>query len=242
MTFTHSLVRDRVSIRTAVRSALLVLAATALSGLFDRPANAQTCPCSIWSPSAVPASFVNDSSAVELGLKFTADTNGTVTGVRFYKSAQNTGTHVGNLWSAAGALLGTVTFTNETASGWQQANFATPIAVTANTTYVVSYHTNTGNFALSAFELGWAINSPPLHTVADGPGGGNGVFFYGAASGFPSSSWNASNYWVDVVFSTGGGGGDTTLPTVAMSAPANGATVSGTTLAVSATASDNVGV
>src|SRR5204862_219287 len=31
-------------------------------------------------------------------------------------------------------------------------------------------------------------------------------------------------------------------PTVAMSAPANGATVSGTTLAVSATASDNVGV
>src|SRR6266540_3990531 len=39
----------------------------------------------------------------------------------------------------------------------------------------------------------------------------------------------------------GGGGGDTTAPTTSITAPANGATVSGTTT-VSATASDNVGV
>jgi putative lipoic acid-binding regulatory protein len=39
----------------------------------------------------------------------------------------------------------------------------------------------------------------------------------------------------------GGGSGDTTLPTVALSAPASGATVNGT-VTVSATASDNVGV
>src|SRR5205823_12786629 len=38
-----------------------------------------------------------------------------------------------------------------------------------------------------------------------------------------------------------GGGGDTTAPTTSITAPANGATVSGTTT-VSATASDNVGV
>jgi hypothetical protein len=44
-----------------------------------------------------------------------------------------------------------------------------------------------------------------------------------------------------VTVSNGGGGGDTTPPTVNVTAPANGATVSGTTT-VTATASDNVGV
>ena len=32
-----------------------------------------------------------DSTSVEVGMKFRADVNGTVTGVRFYKSAANTG-------------------------------------------------------------------------------------------------------------------------------------------------------
>ncbi len=40
-----------------------------------------------------------------------------MTGVRFYKSAANTGTHIGSLWSASGQLLAQATFTNETASG-----------------------------------------------------------------------------------------------------------------------------
>ncbi len=45
--------------------------------------------------------------------------NGTVTGIRFYKAAANTGTHVGSLWERSGKLLAQGTFTNETASGWQ---------------------------------------------------------------------------------------------------------------------------
>ena len=65
-----------------------------------------------------------DSTSVELGMKFTADSSGTVTGVRFYKSAANTGTHTGSLWSATGTRLAQVTFTNESASGWQTATFA----------------------------------------------------------------------------------------------------------------------
>ena len=31
-------------------------------------------------------------------MKFTADYNGTITGIRFYKAAANTGTHIGSLW------------------------------------------------------------------------------------------------------------------------------------------------
>ena len=62
-----------------------------------------TCPCSIWDPaSAVPAiADAGDGNAVELGVKFRADADGFITGVRYYKSAANTGTHVANLWTAA---------------------------------------------------------------------------------------------------------------------------------------------
>ena len=45
------------------------------------------------------------------------------------------------------------------------------------------------------------VDNPPLHALADGVSGGNGVFAYGASSAFPNQTWNAANYWVDVVFS-----------------------------------------
>ena len=90
-------------------------------------------------PSIVTA---DDTNAVELGFKFQADTNGQITGIRFYKGPQNTGPHVADLWSSTGTLLATATFSNETASGWQQVNFSNPVAITAGTTYVASYHTN----------------------------------------------------------------------------------------------------
>ena len=81
----------------------------------------------------------NDAGAVELGLRFTPAADGFVTGVRFYKGTGNSGTHVGRLWSSTGTLLATVTFAGESATGWQTATSSPPVAVTAGTTYVVSY-------------------------------------------------------------------------------------------------------
>jgi hypothetical protein len=92
-----------------------------------------------------------------------------------------------------------VTFTNETASGWQQATFATPIPITAKTTYVISYHTNTGRYASTQNGFSSAVNAGPLHGLASGSSGGNGVYAPGSKSAFPTQSWSASNYWVDVV-------------------------------------------
>ena len=60
---------------------------------------------------------------MELGVKFRSDVAGTITGIRFYKAAANTGTHIANLWSNTGANLATATFSGESASGWQQVNF-----------------------------------------------------------------------------------------------------------------------
>ena len=135
-------------------------------------------------------------------MRFRADTNGTATGVRFYKGATNTGTHVGSLWTNTGTLLATATFTSETASGWQQVTFAAPVTLTANTTYVVSYHTNTGNYGVNgAYFASAGVDNAPLHALATGVDGANGVYVYGA-SAFPTQTFNAANYWVDVVFAS----------------------------------------
>src|SRR4029077_20819110 len=85
-----------------------------------------TCPCTIWSSSSTPVSISADGQPTELGVRFRSEVNGTISGIRFYKGVTNTGTHVGNLWSNTGTLLATATFTNETASGWQEITFATP--------------------------------------------------------------------------------------------------------------------
>ena len=172
---------------------------------------------SLWPTSPTPAIVDSgDSQAVELGVKFTSDTNGWLTGLRFYKSAANTGTHVANLWTANGQLLVTATFAGETSSGWQQANFASPVAVTAGTTYVASYHTTMGHYSVSRSYFTSQYNNAPLHAPVNG-----GVYLYGMG-GFPTNSFQASNYWVDVVLSTTPPS-DTTPPTVTMFAPASGA-------------------
>jgi len=44
------------------------------------------------------------------------------------------------------------------------------------------------------------VDSPPLHALANGVSGGNGVYGYGASSVFPTQTWSTANYWVDVVF------------------------------------------
>src|SRR5262249_1235270 len=112
------------------------------------PITAGNCPCTIWAASAVPWHVdVNDPSAIEVGLKFRSDIDGYINGIRFYKAATNTGVHVGNLWTSSGALLASATFSSETASGWQQVMFGTAVRITANTTYVASYHTNVGHYS-----------------------------------------------------------------------------------------------
>lgn len=157
-------------------------------------------PVSLWSPTAVPGTITDpDTNAVEVGVNFYSDVAGTVTGVRFYKGPKNTGTHVGHLWTTTGTLLGTVTFTNETWSGWQQANFAKPIPIQAHTVYVVSYYSPASHYSSDDWYFhNSGVNNGPLHAPQDGTLAANGVYSYGG--GFPNQSWESSNYWVDVVF------------------------------------------
>jgi hypothetical protein len=156
----------------------------------------------IWSPSATPTVAADgDTRSIEVGVKVRSDVNGSITGIRYYKSSTNTGTHVGSLWKADGTLLAQATFTNETGSGWQQVNFATPVPVTAETTYVASYHASDGHYAGDTFYFtNGGVDNGSLHALKDSVDSANGVYVYTATSAFPIHGFRASNYWVDVVF------------------------------------------
>jgi hypothetical protein len=153
---------------------------------------------SFWTNSTIPAApeVTNDAASVTLGLKFSSDVPGSVLAVRFYKGVHNTGQHVGNLWSSAGTKLATVTFSGETASGWQQAAFSSPINIAAKTTYVISYLDPKGHYADDQSYAWSTRNAAPLHVSGTSPG----VYAYGSGARFPTGTWNGSNYWVDLVF------------------------------------------
>ena len=111
---------------------------------------------SLFSSSDTPAILSDpDTAQVDLGVRFSSSSAGTITGIKFYKGANDTGTHTGTFWTSTGTLLATATFTNETASGWQTVTFSNPVAIDAGTTYVASYHSN-GHYALPAI-------TSPLH-------------------------------------------------------------------------------
>jgi PKD repeat protein len=176
---------------SATRSSYIAVSSTATAATY-----------SLWPSTAIPATPSDpDGSAVNLGVKFSATQNGYVTGIRFYKSSTNLGTHVGTLWSASGQKLAQVTFSNETASGWQQAKFSSPVAITANTVYIASYFAPRGHYAGdNGYFSTKGVTNGPLRALQNGVSGPNGLYAYGSGPLFPTSSYQATNYWVDVLF------------------------------------------
>ncbi len=191
----------------------------------------KTCPCTIWPDAETPQGSAFDPDAislgVELGVKFRADVAGLVTGIRFYKGSENTGPHTGRLWSGSGTLLDEVVFTGETASGWQTAMFPTPVPIAAGVTYVASYHTTDDGYAFTAEDFAASgVNRPPLHALQSVGGDANGVFQYGPGGSFPTHTFSATNYWVDVVFLDDAA---STTSTTSTTAPTTTSTTSTTT-------------
>jgi hypothetical protein len=135
---------------------------------------------------------------VEVGVRFTAGEAGFIRSVRFYKTTTNTGPHVVSLWTATGTLLAQASSVSESASGWQEVNFAAPVAITAGTLYVASYHADAGHYSYTS----GFFNAPYAAGLLNAPAGANGVYAYSPWSVFPSSSYNSTNYWVDVIFTT----------------------------------------
>ena len=179
--------------------------------------------------SVVPAHQSDpDSAKVELGAQFKATVNGTVAAIRFYKGTGNTGTHTGRLYGPTGTLLKSVTFTAESATGWQQAMLSAPVAVTAGVMYTVSYVAPNGHYADDT-GYPWPKVSGDLTALS-------GVYKYG--EGFPTSVWQSSNYYVDVVFApeVTPTSGSTTASSTLSDPPTSASTTSPTTTTAGGTA------
>ena len=119
--------------------------------------------------SAAPKNVADtDTNPVELGTKFNVQRSGASSAIRFYKSKENIGQHVGNLWNGSGQLLATVKFSSERSSGWQTANLAQP-AGRPGVTYVVSYHTNVGRYSGDQYYFaGKGAGKYAVRALADG--------------------------------------------------------------------------
>ena len=171
-------------------------------------------------------------------MKFQADVVGNVAGIRFYKGASNTGTHIGNLWDSGGALLASATFVNETASGWQTVLFGDTGGDSSQHDLcgVVPHGCGLllGEYGLLRRRADLTIRrcarwqtewTDPTGSTSMGRPRSRAVRGTAPTTGSMCSSWT-----------------ETQAPTVSVTTPEEGETVSGSAVPLSATATDNVGV
>lgn len=160
----------------------------------------------------------NDNSPNELGVRFHTTAPGFIKAIKFYKSSANAGPFTVSLWSTSGQRIAGVDGVNLTGSGWKTVNLAAPVSVTANTPYIASYHTNSGNYAYANnyFAANSAGNAKIVAPASTG-NAPNGVYKYSSSTTFPTETYQASNYWVDVLFDTDGS--DVTAPAIANRQP-----------------------
>ncbi|HEX8762780.1 MAG TPA: DUF4082 domain-containing protein [Candidatus Saccharimonadales bacterium] len=175
-----------------------------INGGLNLTASTTVSNLSFWPTTTVPPhpNEPDFNGPVEVGVKFTSDISGIVKGLRFYRGTTGTGPYTGSLWTSTGSLLAQATFT-VTGTGWQEVSFSAPIAISPDTTYVASYHiAGGGGYAAEGAYFGaTGVDNGPIHALASGIDGGNGVFNYGLSPTFPTRTFNSSNYWVDIVFS-----------------------------------------
>ena len=142
-------------------------------------------------PATARSATPTNDSPLEVGMKFrvrprTAGSRA----LRFYKQPNNTGTHVGHLWTASGTQLGRGRRSRtRRPPGWQQAELPSPIADRRRTRrYVTSYHAAAR--VASRFSPGFfgpASTAPPLQRAGRlGRPAATASTSYGA-SGFPDA-------------------------------------------------------
>lgn len=136
---------------------------------------------------------------VELGLRFTASTDGHILGLEMFRADGDAAPHSGKLWDDAGNIMARLTFPRRDSAGWQYESFATPVEISANREYIASYHTRSGYAA----EAGYFDDQPMTRghlSTAPSPNDNGSLYAYGWRSRLPSSSYLSTNYWVDPVY------------------------------------------
>ena len=125
--------------------------------------------------------------AVTLGMKFKPKSSGTAVGLMYYRNF--TGAVTGQLWSSTGALLASVSFSDNTA-GWKTGIFPAAVQILQGAEYTVSYFSAGGSYYATQGYF------PKSFANYDATGS---AYKYGATAQFPNLTFNASNYFVEPI-------------------------------------------
>ncbi|GAA3002659.1 DUF4082 domain-containing protein [Actinokineospora diospyrosa] len=157
--------------------------------------------CEFWQPTRGDVTYVDsdsDARPVEVGTRFQVDRPGHITAVMGFNHYNGEGTQVGRLWSSDGELLAEGTKSYPSAIDF---TFAQPVPVEPGKTYIASYYTPWGHYAVSEGHFTAATVRAPFTALPDA-----GVYRYGdegptpTDGGFPEHTYEGSYYWVMPVF------------------------------------------
>ncbi|RAN76510.1 hypothetical protein B5P43_23215, partial [Bacillus sp. SRB_336] len=174
---------------------VLLVPAIVVSTLAGTPATAAS--VSVFA-NAVPRTPIDqDRASVELGAKFSASVDGTISAIRYYKVQSGKASNVATLWDATGNALSRARLASATTAGpgWETVTLKTPINISAGRTYTASYLAPNGAYAADEHGLDTAKVKGQLTVPA-----GGGVYAYGTGGKMPTQNYLNSNYYVDIVF------------------------------------------
>lgn len=159
---------------------------------------------------------VDNGAAITTGVRFTVDADTTVSAIRFWVPTTNTGTYTVALYETTAADpggTGTLLRSASAASGtltpdtWNNVAI-TPQAITTGKIYTAAVHSSSGRIvATGAVFSGAGISNGGINLLQNGsdpnpPGLGgafNGVFIEGASLAYPTTAFNTTDYFVDIV-------------------------------------------
>ncbi|NLE98437.1 MAG: DUF4082 domain-containing protein, partial [Propionibacterium sp.] len=143
-------------------------------------------------------SATSDKTSANLGVKFSSDTSGSVTGLQFYRSDLQKQAYTASLWDLNGTLLSQTTFPASSSEGWQTAALPDPVKVNKGRWYVASYLASDGQYVSTDDVFGSNWSKSPLNARKHG-----GTKVEATGTVIPKTTPKAdrgTSFLVDVVF------------------------------------------
>jgi len=129
----------------------------------------------------------NDNSDLTTGMRFAPKQKSIVTGLRYFRDGNFTGSTVGHLWDASGKKIADVNFPSGT--GWITASFISPILIDSAKQYIASF-SNDGGFYCPIYDF-FPKEYPPFKAITS--------HYTWVRNSYPTLTYNQTNYSVEPI-------------------------------------------
>ncbi len=160
---------------------------------------------------ATGSSLVSDTNNYTFGVQFSVGQSSTLEAIWFYSAsgAVDLPSKIALFLVSDGSTVHSenASWGGTAGTGWVRAAFSSPPSPSASTSYKGAVLYNGSNNWYSATSHYWDTTGPGAGGISNGPlsapnnaggDGGQDTFNIGASLTYPPSSFNATNYWVDV--------------------------------------------